>query len=63
MANDAEGFGPAQPTGGGRWKLVCSANQKVSCCWVTAALRAQIIELRQTDLTLSSEVLGAGKHL
>ena len=42
---------------------MCAANQKVSCCWVTAALRAQIVELRQTDLTLSPQLLGAGKHL
>lgn len=58
MADDAERFRPAHPTGGGREKLVGSANQKVSCCRVTAALRAQIIELRQAELTL-----GAGKHL
>lgn len=64
MADDAERFGSVQSTGGGGGELVGSANQKVSCCRVTAALRAQIIELWQTDVTLSSELLlGTGKHL
>lgn len=63
VADDAERFGSVQAAGGGRRELVGSANQKVSCCRVTATLRAQIVELRQTDLTLSAELLGTGEHL
>lgn len=46
VADDAERFGPVQTAGGGGRQLVGSANQKVSCCWVTAPLCADVTEPR-----------------
>lgn len=68
VADDAEWFRPLQSTGRGGWQLVGSANQKVSCCRVTAALCAHVTELWEAEVILGPAhwhptLLRTGKHL
>ncbi len=63
VADDAEWFRSVQSTGGGGWQLMGSANQKVSCCRVTAAFCADITELREADIILDPALLSTGEHL
>lgn len=63
VADDAERLGSVESTGGGGWQLVGPANQKVSCCWVTATLCAHVTELREAEIIRGPALLSAGKHL
>lgn len=50
VADDAERLRTLQSTGGSGHQPVGSTNQKVSCCWVTATLCADVSKLWEDDI-------------